>query len=564
MLPVATLVFMTLFITPLDTVISNQAYLVITPGLFWPWTLLASVILTVLGATVIALFPEKVRWVLTGLVCGLSLALFVQLLFFNSGLGVLDGSEPDWSGMKGKIILNSAVWVVLVLLPVILSFVLKEGRRTLITAICLAILCAQSVSLFSVWTTSDKTSKYSEEYVLNGKDQFTVSSGNNMLVFSLDYFSKDLFDEILEKYPDVKEEYRDFVYYDNTCGNYDFTFPSLCCLFTGMEYTGDIKSMDYFEAAWNSEKAEDFYALLHNNGYEVSIYTDINYSSGYGYNLLGKVDNLVGAEAKLTAGEMLRLLHVCAYRLAPMGLKRYLILSTDDINEKMEYTCRDGIEYEPAVTEGTFFQKLKSGGLSVTDEHNVYAWTHLLGAHVPHTTDETGEPSEDADEISQCRGYLHMISEYMQQMKKLGVYDDAVIVITADHGESPSYFVPLLIKDRNESGDSISFNHAPASQMDILPTLAYMAGGQAETFGTPVTALREDQERERVFRKFEILEEYEPAGWAGSIGQLNMQKDWGSHYNVLLEYRFTGDQDNLKLKVRSAEHNILMLKDSFY
>ena len=40
------------------------------------------------------------------------------------------------------------------------------------------------------------------------------------------------------------------------------------------------------------------------------------------------------------------------------------------------------------------------------------------------------------DKISQAKGSLKVVYEYLSQLKEIGKYDDATIIITADHGET--------------------------------------------------------------------------------------------------------------------------------
>lgn len=88
-----------------------------------------------------------------------------------------------------------------------------------------------------------------------------------------------------------------------------------------------------------------------------------------------------------------------------------------------------------------FHEMIEESGLSLDESGDcsgAFRFYHLKGAHSLFTmNDEFRETAAIAgNQISQSRGALKIVYEYIQNMKKLGVYDNATIIITADHGQN--------------------------------------------------------------------------------------------------------------------------------
>ena len=61
---------------------------------------------------------------------------------------------------------------------------------------------------------------------------------------------------------------------------------------------------------------------------------------------------------------------------------------------------------------------------------------HLAGTHAPYTLDRAGRPAEgESTYVDQGIGVLNIVAEYLRDLKDSGLYDEATIVVTADHGE---------------------------------------------------------------------------------------------------------------------------------
>ena len=559
--PSAVLTLLLLVIVPLDTVLSNQKYLALTPSMFFWKFLVVALILSCVGASILAIFRGVAFRFLVCSVSGICLALFLQLLFFNTGLPTLDGTKIDLSSRQTAVILNWIVWGIIILLPFLISVIFRVNYKSVILIVCLSVFSAQTVSVVSQAITADD-SRYNESFVLNGYDQYTVSSKENILVFSLDFLSRDLFDTILETYPETQQEYKDFLYFNNVCGSYDATFPSLCALYTGYPYDGSLGFSDYFDTAWNSEKANSFYSFLHEKGYKNMIFAEPEYCAGYVGNMSGKIDNVIRGKKQLTSSAITRLLRIVCYRALPLGLKPSVIVisdgrpvTADAINEAIQYSPDEpGIEYVTMELESRFYVEMQERGIKIENDFPVYSWSHLLGAHGSYTLNEYGMPGDPTDYVIQTRGFLFAIARLMDSLKENGVYDDTAIIITADHGWDEQSFVPVLIKPFHTMQDSMRISSVPASQKDIMPTIVELLGEDSSPYGRSVYSYSENEDPERTYMRLAYSDAYADPDSFHYYGQ----------NNILKKYTFHGDQNVLIEKWKNDDCENVKLKDSFY
>ena len=118
------------------------------------------------------------------------------------------------------------------------------------------------------------------------------------------------------------------------------------------------------------------------------------------------------------------------------------------------------------------------------------------GMHYPITMNENiqrvGE--DDTDMYRQGVGSLRIVAEYLDQMKKLGVYDQATIIITADHGkwdlsadiDKPSSPI-LLVKPAEtprEAAVPLRISDVPTGHIDMPATLLEAVGADTSGFGS--------------------------------------------------------------------------------
>lgn len=560
-LPIVFCLFFTLtFFGPLDIIFQNAAYLDLHGGVIWLPLLGCMLALTLLLSVCIALMERGMYDLLRCLLFGFALMAYLQGTFFNTDLGRLDGSAVDWSAYAVPAIVGCVLWTIAILAQIPARRILREKYGKITGFVALAIVAMQLAALVVVATQSMVKS----DYTLDGKDEFMLSADENVVVFTLDYLDNTLFDEILEQYPETAEEFKDFVYYENTSSMYSLTFPSLIFLLTGMEYDTTVPTLQYIENAWKGETAARFYETLKARGYTCNLYARANYAAVDVSNMLGTIDNVVAVKMHASLKMLLETMRLSLYRYAPLCAKEMFWTTTDRLDE-LTYLAKEDIV--PTVTDHRFIHRLRSEGLTLSPANNRFVWYHLDGAHEPFVVDEEGYHSEQlTDRVRQTRGYLLAVSEYLEQMKALGIYDQATVILSADHGYENERQIALLIKRPHQTQSELETSHAPAAQEDVMPTILDCMGEDYGAYGLSVFDLTESMERERVIRLNGIRSEYPPTRWIGDFNQWDMTAgNPKPRYNVLLEIRYTGDRAVLTNRILNENFDALIpLYDSFY
>jgi arylsulfatase A-like enzyme len=109
-----------------------------------------------------------------------------------------------------------------------------------------------------------------------------------------------------------------------------------------------------------------------------------------------------------------------------------------------------------------------------------------------------------------ARGSFVVVDNYLEHLKELGVYEDATIIITADHGDFNEPSVIFFVKGPEEEHEEMQVNDAPISHCELLPTLADYVGLDYTNYGSGSTVwdITAEDERERYFLSRAYSSEY--------------------------------------------------------
>ena len=566
--PVFLLLFTGLFFGPLDIVNTNQSYLTFAASdLFWP-LLGLTLAGTLLLSALLALAPDKAHPYVLGLVFALALMFYLQGVWLGKDLSSLDGSAFRWQDDPAAAWLNLALWLAAAAALTLLSGRFPELVRSIIPIACAALCVAQISALAVSWVPADSGGA---NYQLSGAEEFVLSDEDNIIVITLDQVSPELFEEVLALDPGLEEVFQDFIYYDDMSAAYSLTFPSLCFLLTGEEYDGSLPVAEYFQSAWNSDTANGFYGALHESGYIANLYVESNYAALSAENMIGKAQNVAEAGELIVRWPLLqRAIAMSLYRYCPVMLKNHFCVSTGQIVDVAEYQGVDKV-----CINDDFYPAMREQGLSTEPGANRFIWYHTKGAHFPYTVGYDGlpldkeAPDNSESRLAQLHGYMTALADYFEQMKALGVYDDATILISADHGYYTELQVLFLIKTPGQRFEQMEVRHAPVAQEDILPTILGLLGRDYSGYGRSVFDVAEDEVRARSTAIWGYHPGYPAVPWIGNVNQWDNEANGSEHYNVLAVFDYDGDRQALEeaYRVWYYQHiadRILTLQDSFY
>lgn len=458
---------------PNELYLYNSEEFVGNYGAFFLIMLAGSVVGIFLLIFVFLLFlPEKIYKVAYLFFAGISCAGYLQSMFLNGTLSVMNGEEQVWSGQK--IFVNACTWIAILLISMIGGFC-SSGVRKVFRFVCVYITLIQVATLGWLLITSDVIGQKENAAVTN-KGSLELAQENNVIVFVLDNFDSSWFEEIYEDDAGILEPLADFTYYRNGTSQFAHTNNGIPCMLTGTEWNPD--DMNYSDYAY---KNSDALERIMEHGTDVRIFTDLELMSKELFQKMDNYSNTIVRRYKIVE-TYTTMLGTSMYKTAPFWVKPYYGYYTSDIGDITYNNDLWSID-----NDLFFYRNIVENGLRISEEGSAFRFYHMRGPHAPfHLTEDLKYEStgRTATRISQGKGSLKIVYEYMEQMKALGVYEEAAIIITADHGQGNISDLntgqgkpdktsrPLfLVKNPGEYHENMEISEAPVSQAELIPTI---------------------------------------------------------------------------------------------
>jgi len=491
--------------------------------------LIGSILSVLIGMAVMILFvPKKLFQVMGLLIGGAGCAAYVQEMFLNGKLTAMNGDEQNWS--DSMLIINALVWIAILAIAAVGGYYNKTISKIL-KGVCIYISLIQIVSLG--WLIITSNIDVDMEAAMTKEGSLELAHDNNVLVFVLDSFDVSWFEEIYEQDRSILEPLADFTYYNNGTSQFAHTNPGIPYMLTGVAWD-DNTSKDYFSYAYEHTNALATIALT---GTDVRVYTDKNLMPDSFCSILGNYSNQIvrGYDCIKTFGTMIK---TSMYKAAPFAVKQNFSYYSDDISEMASNDMIWSID-----NDLIFYDDLMKKGLSMNESYDsAFRFYHMRGPHAPFylSADLKYEPTgRQVTRESQGKGCLRIVYEYLEQLKALEQYDNATIILTADHGQGNIMDTEkasgrpdrtsrpiFMIKKPGEHHDSMVINSAPVSQAELIPTILKAFHIDYTSYGRTFDEVPNDEIRLRTYvdeyAGHNII--YEINGNAGDIGSWTIKK----------------------------------------
>lgn len=529
--PICTWLMLFSISTPVELYLNNSDDFSLSFWTFFPKLLIISIIvlgiLVVLGSRCLT---DQFIPIFDTVLFGMVFMGYIQGMFLNGRMNQLDGVEQDWS--RGIVAINLGIW----LICFIALFIIYKVKSTVLTKIikygCLYLTLIQLVTtVFSIVTSPNTAAKH--EYALTTENFCSINQNDNIIVFVLDKFDGRIIDEIKEKDEAFLDPLMDFVYFPNATSEHCPTENSIPFLLTGTKWESD-RTDRYTTYAYDESALLN---RLYDNNYELDIYTDNIYVDE---SMVDKIPNYHSDIRKnCNAYDLFSMMNIWSrYRFAPFIVKNYYFYYTYELNTLLTDDSLYSIHNDWKIYQQLTQEKLH---ISENEDKGTFKFIHMKGAHPPYvlsedlqyTKYEDRRADEMGDRISQAKGSLKVVYEYLAQLKALGKYDDATIIITADHGETQ------LLHDEGEKMIDIScpvmyvkdpgydsigqkkISEAPVCQADIISLL--MNKVEKQSMEKSFFDYSVDEERNRVMYR-EEADEYTKYGINGNVRDLSSWK----------------------------------------
>ncbi len=464
----AFLVFTVLVVAPYELVAGASGSLVL--GLSEVWLPLA--VAGLAGAACLALAASLLRGrafdIALLVMFALGLCAYVQVMTMNGALPSADGKAVDWGSFAGITVVSALVWVALVAAVLVLGHRKRLLARAGAAAVSVFLIVVQAVGVAGLFVAPPAQGEDAlgaaaggEPIRVTQEGLFEVSEKGNVVVFVLDMFDTRQMQHLLDGNPAAFDELSDFTLFTNVSGSMIPTRYAVPYLLTGQFPREDELFSQYLSERY---ARSSFLDGINEAGYSVGLYSD---TLGFEYLPSDEVQRVADLTENLhevaspridNVGTVLTLWKCALYRDSPWLLKRFFWFYTDEVNNNMveqnvavgaagddaaegsgDGATGDGAAETPyTIDDARYYRSLCDRGLEVREGGSgAFRFIHLLGAHYPYSMDENAQDVgvDNSTLDAQSLGALHIVEEYVRQLKDAGVYDNTTVIVTADHGE---------------------------------------------------------------------------------------------------------------------------------
>jgi len=501
--------FTFLFFGPFELVAYSGKSLFYSYKDVWPMLAILAGAVFVVGSPILPLVRGKIFNYLMTVILAITASAYLQAMFFNGGVGTLNGDPVDWLKLKGDMLLNFLMWIGVLVLLLFVLYMKRSFWRGLTTVLSVLIVLSQCVPMIGIFTGAfgKKVTFTEHDYYLSREGMFEYSAEHNVLVFVLDRLD---YDYIAAVKPELFDRLDGFTSYTNAITTYARTKPALSHILTGYEGCAyDIMEDDsYYKDAWTAD-GKNLLADLGKAGYRVDVYAEMSSMFTDGEFALAHVDNTDHDSFVVPKEKILpRMMELSLFRYTPTAMKPFFIHDTNYFNNGA-VEVDSAPEKEPYFVDESLYIdgfeniSLKEGATDLEGSTKSFKFYHFNGVHSPFYMNEDGtrNPYGETDNVRQLKGSFSILYRIFDRMKELGIYEDATIIITADHGRAMSDTDPLqkatcvglFYKPSGSAGTPLEYSHAPISTFNINATILKEAGADYSAYGKAIDEVAEDE-----------------------------------------------------------------------
>lgn len=463
----------------------------------------------------LSLFLMSIHWVAARSGVALAFQLAIRFVFFFvclTGFALPLTLEAGQVEVQ-KIPLN--IGNLLIATPIAGAFLYlswRQARKSLLFGFTVFLCLTAAISFVSAY------SHFSAARIEGAPAIYSLSKNRNIIVLSFDGLPLAPSLELLREKPELRETFKDFVFFENAISGHPATFASIVS-----EMRGDVDIKTRFRNQKKMSSELDGSQLitnyLKNRGYKVSTYGMYGRYFEARERAYELGDFQPPRTLSETAEEAEQLLQFAAARtISPylafhVRFAQSLIesLGLDKNDEEMNRKLKNhhGELWDKRDLKSLHDFEAYLSNLRVSDDPSPVAhFTHFLHTHFPIDLDsdcayrsydknwyEAHQTRAGAKEETECA--LSQMAKFVKKLKHLGVYDKSLIVLKSDHGQPVRYndpaklesftvrghknwgfarYEPLLaIKDFDNSSTAPTYDDRPAILSDLAMTLCLVA-----------------------------------------------------------------------------------------
>ena len=515
----AFLVFTVLVVAPLEVVAGGSADLIFGLGTVAPPVFAAAALAAVALALALSLARGRAHALALAVTAALGVAAWIQALLLNKGLPLADGYPVDWSLFDKISLVSTLAWAAIIACAVAFALARASLARVAAIAVAVALSVVQAAGLASAWAGASASLGEDGEIYVTEKGLFDVSPASNVIVFIVDTVDTKIALDVAAREPGLLDGFDGFTWFTNSTGSMIPTRYAMPALLTGVHPNDPDERFQDFMYFWYDKSS--FMDQMKATGYSLGVYSgDVAWTSRERERFASWTINYRSfdgsgdkhLDALGTVGALWR----CGlYRDLPWPLKRFAWYYTDELNSAMVDKRDEGSQDVPYLIDDPLFNaKLLDRGLALNDDATgSFRLIHLLGSHDPYIMDRHARDARPGWTTmeEQTLGVFTILRNYFAELKRLGAYDEATIIVTADHGDWSSSIEKLaeptnpvlMVKPRQsaeEAARPLVRSDAPVSHWDLQATMLEAMGAAPQTVAQyGVSVWNVPKERKRLF-----------------------------------------------------------------
>ncbi len=445
---------------------------------------------------------------IVALLLSLSFLLWLQGNILVWHYGLLSGSKIDFNIYF--LIFDAVVWLAVIIVVLIKSVFFYKHVRIVS---CIFIVVQLISTSFLVYNQPKVPS--SVRYEVDSTNAFTFSKEKNVVILVLDSFESDAFQKIINEDDSYRDIFDGFTYYRDSLAGFTTTCASIPNILTARYYDNSVPFSEFLKKAYFSSNSIP--KVLTENGFEVDCFSIYIYLDK---RIISNVKDRMGIDSSTIAN----IYDATLFRYTPDFLKRYvyndgkwflqniaprqLVVSSHESDKRTTVNVPPVTFDEKTLTvaDVAFINSIMTQSNAV-DGKDIFKIYLLAGCHAPYLLNENLEYEEmngiDAYE-RQAKGSLKIARLFIDELKRLEIFDNSMIFVIADHGrpgeagsELRGNANPLfLVKKFNGTGQ-MTVSDAPVSLSDIPETIFSELGLKGDFLGESIFNLKDSDYRER-------------------------------------------------------------------
>ena len=246
------------------------------------------------------------------------------------------------------------------------------------------------------------------------------------LVF--DGFPGSFFLETAEQL-NVLDEFDGFILFDKAKANHYPTYASMASMMLSEYFSDTNETFSDWIFSWKKPDAKvGLLNKMTDGGYALHQYTDIPVNAA-----------ATPSQTRLTSEVMSRvnlIQAIYAARLSPVAFRQTALDTVSEYLSQMRYGARASSPLDYRAWDSPRLFSTMVAGESGRPNTGQYVFYHGFNPHGPHPVQLDCTPTETQSSFNALGCSINSMLELIRELKVLGRYDDALIVIHSDHGNN--------------------------------------------------------------------------------------------------------------------------------